>query len=51
MILTPILGAVAYHEANTAPYKVHGIASAHGAVAGVTAAAYAAAMLSVSIKF
>jgi hypothetical protein len=31
--------------------KVHGIASAHGAVAAVTAAAYGAAMLSVSIKF
>ena len=50
MILTPILGAMAYQQINSGQ-KVHGIASAHGAVAGVTAAAYAAAMLSVSIKF
>jgi hypothetical protein len=51
MILTPILGAMAYQQANSAPYKVHGIASAHGAVAAVTAVAYGAALLSVSIKF
>jgi len=50
MILTPILGAMAYREINSGQ-KVHGIASAHGAVAAVTAAAYGAAMLSVSIKF
>jgi len=31
--------------------KVHGIASAHGAVAVTTAAAYALAILSVSVKF
>jgi hypothetical protein len=31
--------------------RVHGIASAHGPVAVVTAAAYGLALLSVSIKF
>ena len=31
--------------------KVHGLASAHGAVAGITAAAYGAAMISVSVHF
>ena len=50
MILTPILGAMAYNQ-RAAGEKVHGIASAHGAVAGITAAAYGAAMLSVTIKF
>jgi hypothetical protein len=50
MILTPILGAMAYNQINSGQ-KVHGIASAHGAVAAVTSIAYGAAMLSVSIKF
>jgi hypothetical protein len=50
MILTPILGALAYQQRDRGE-KVHGIASAHGAVAGVTAVAYGAAMLSVMIKF
>jgi hypothetical protein len=50
MILTPILGAMAYNQRSRGE-KVHGIASLHGAVAGVTAAAYGAAMLSVMIKF
>jgi hypothetical protein len=50
MILTPILGAMAYNQRSRGE-KVHGIAGAHGAVAGVTAAAYGAAMLSVMIKF
>jgi hypothetical protein len=50
MILTPILGSLALEQRN-AGEKVHGIASAHGAVAGVTAAAYGAAMISVMIKF
>jgi len=50
MILTPILGAIAFDQ-RIRGEKVHGIASAHGAVAGVTAAAYGAAMLSVMIKF
>jgi hypothetical protein len=50
MILTPILGAMAYSQKNNGE-KVHGIASAHGAVAVVTAGAYGAALLSVSLKF
>ena len=50
MILTPILGALAYQQRNRGE-RVHGIASAHGAVAAVTAAAYGAAVLSVSFKF
>ncbi len=50
MILTPILGAMAYSQKNNGE-KVHGIASAHGAVAVVTAGAYGAAILSVSMKF
>jgi hypothetical protein len=50
MILTPILGAIAFNQKSNGE-KVHGIASAHGPVAIVTAAAYGAAILSVSIKF
>jgi hypothetical protein len=50
MILTPILGSLALAQRDRGE-KVHGIASAHGAVAGVTAVAYGAAMLSVMIKF
>ena len=50
MILTPILGAMAFDQRSRGE-KVHGIASAHGVVAVVTAAAYGAAILSVSIKF
>jgi hypothetical protein len=50
MILTPILGGMAFSEKSKGE-RVHGIASAHGPVAIVTAAAYAAAILSVSIKF
>jgi hypothetical protein len=50
MILTPILGAMAYDQRNRGE-KVHGIASAHGAVAAVTGVAYGAALLSVTIKF
>jgi hypothetical protein len=50
MILTPILGAMARSQLDNGE-KVHGIASAHGAVAGVTIAAYAAAIASVAIKF
>jgi hypothetical protein len=49
MILTPILGALA-DEQKSHGEKVHGIASAHGAVATVTAAAYGASILSVAIK-
>jgi hypothetical protein len=50
MILTPILGVMAYHQRNSGQ-RVHGIASAHGAAAATTGIAYAAAMLSVSLKF
>lgn len=50
MILTPILGIMAFDQKNNGE-KVHGIASAHGPVAIVTAGAYAAALLSVSVKF
>jgi hypothetical protein len=47
MILTPILGAMAYDQANNGE-KVHGIASAHAAVAWTTVAAYGAAIVAVS---
>lgn len=50
MILTPILGAMAFNEKNNGQ-KVHGIASAHGPVAIVTAGAFGAALLSISVKF
>ena len=50
MILTPILGAIAYNQKSNGE-KVHGIASAHGPVAIVTAGAFGAALLSVSLKF
>lgn len=50
MILTPILGAIAFEQRNRGE-KIHGIASAHGAVGAVTAAAYGLAILSVSLKF
>ena len=50
MILTPILGAIAFDQKSKGE-KVHGIASAHGPVAIVTAAAYGASILAVSIKF
>ena len=50
MILTPILGALAYQQRNRGE-KVHGAASLHSAAAVVTSAAYGLAILSVSIKF
>jgi hypothetical protein len=50
MILTPILGAIAYQQKSNGE-KVHGFGSAHGPVAIVTAAAYGAAIISVSFKF
>jgi hypothetical protein len=50
MILTPILGAMAFSQKNNGE-KVHGIAQAHGPVAIVTAGAFGAALLSVSLKF
>jgi hypothetical protein len=50
MILTPILGALAFEQKNNGE-KVHGIAAAHGPVAIVTAGAFGVALLSVSMKF
>jgi hypothetical protein len=47
MILTPILGAMAYDQASNNE-KVHGIASAHAAVAWTTVAAYGAAIVAVT---
>lgn len=54
MILTPILGIMAFRQ-ESAGEKVHGIASYHGTVAAITAAAYGASIVAVSwpihIKF
>jgi hypothetical protein len=50
MILTPILGIMAFDQKSKGE-KVHGIASAHGPVAIITAGAFGAAVLSVSVKF
>jgi len=50
MILTPILGAMAYNQRSEGE-RLHGIAQAHGAVAIVTAAAYGASILAISIRF
>jgi hypothetical protein len=47
MVLTPILGAIAFNQINSGQ-KVHGIASAHGAVAATTAISYGAAIIAVS---
>jgi hypothetical protein len=45
MVLTPILGGMAASQLNQGQ-RVHGIASAHGAVAVVTAAAFGLALIS-----
>ncbi len=50
MILTPILGALAYQQINRGE-RVHGIAKAHGAVAWTTAIAYGTSIAAVSFKF
>ena len=47
MILTPILGAMAFQQEQNGE-KVHGIASAHGAVATTTVLAYGASIVAVS---
>ena len=47
MILTPVLGIMAYKQEN-AGEKVHGIASEHGTAAYMTAAAYGASIVSIS---
>jgi hypothetical protein len=49
MILTPILGAMAYQQRSNGE-SVHGVASAHGAVAITTAVAYGLAILTESFK-
>jgi hypothetical protein len=49
MILTPILGGLAYEQKQNGE-KVHGIASAHGAVALTTVIAYGAAILTEVFK-
>jgi hypothetical protein len=49
MILTPILGGMAYQQRKNGE-SVHGIASAHGAVAVTTVVVYAAAMLTEVLK-
>ena len=50
MVLTPILGEMAFAQKSRGE-RVHGIASAHGPVAIVTAGAFGLAVASVSIKF
>jgi len=50
MVLTPILGALAYQQLNNGE-RVHGIAKAHGPVAIVTSAAYGLSIVAVSIRF
>jgi len=50
MVLTPILGAMAFQQKNNGE-KLHGLAVAHGPVAFVTAGAFGAALISVSTKF
>jgi Carboxypeptidase regulatory-like domain len=50
MILTPILGAMAYSQRSRGE-RVHGIARQHGLVGAITAAAYGAALLSLTFKF
>lgn len=47
MVLTPILGAMAFNQLNNGE-KVHGIASAHTAVAWTTVLSYSAAIVAVS---
>lgn len=47
MVLTPILGAMAFNQINSGQ-QVHGIASAHQAVAVTTALAYGASILAVT---
>lgn len=49
MILTPVLGGIAYDQRSRGE-KVHGIASAHGAVAITTAVAYGLAIFTETLK-
>jgi hypothetical protein len=50
MILTGVLGEMAFQQKSRGE-KVHGIASAHGAVGVITAGAYGLAIAAVSFKF
>jgi hypothetical protein len=50
MILTPILGSIAFSQLSNGE-RIHGIAKYHSDVAYVTAAAYGAAIISVSVRF
>jgi hypothetical protein len=47
MVLTPVLGYMAYKQENSGE-KAHGIAAQHGTVAYITAAAYGASIVAVS---
>jgi hypothetical protein len=47
MILTPVLGAMAYNQ-ETSGEKAHGIAAQHGTVAYITAIAYGTSIVAVS---
>ena len=47
MILTPILGVMAYNQENSGE-KAHGIAAQHGTVAYITSIAYGASIIAVS---
>ncbi len=47
MILTPVLGYMAYKQENSGE-KAHGIAAEHGTVAWITAGAYGASIVAVS---
>jgi hypothetical protein len=47
MVLTPILGVMAYNQENSGE-KAHGIAAQHGTVAWITTAAYGASIVAIS---
>ncbi len=49
MVITPILGAIAYSQLSNGE-RIHGIAKYHSWAAYTTAAAYGAALLSVTLK-
>jgi hypothetical protein len=47
MVLTPILGAMAYNQENSGK-KANGIAAQHGTVAWITSIAYGTSIVAVS---
>jgi hypothetical protein len=47
MVLTPILGVMAYNQENSGE-KAHGIAAQHGTVAWITTAAYGASIVAIA---